>query len=238
MKFSITSSDLTPAYTPVDSLATTHGLDNSINAVRLQPATKRKTVNVKFQVKKINRRTNKNENGVGNEIFTTTVDAHENGVGDDLFTTTVDTQGDTRADCSATNTIDITHNYRKFTIPQEVGVFSGDESSTTLQALGEGVIKILSDQGSIMEWTVLYTPLSSGTTLFPDNYHSAHKSKYYAFYHMGTSESTGRMGFLDYNQREVESIQMKRIHNGEWLTTNQVLVASPIENKHMIRAIS
>jgi hypothetical protein len=90
--------------------------------------------------------------------------------------------------------------------------------------LGEGMIKILSDQGSIMEWTVLYTPLSSGTVLSPDNYHSTHKLKYYAFYHMGTSESTGRMGFLDYNHREVESIQMKRTHNGEWLTTNQVLV--------------
>jgi hypothetical protein len=111
MKFSITASDLTPAYTPANSLATMHGLDNSTNAVRLQPATKRKTVNVKFQVKKMNRRPNKNENGVGNEIFTTTVDkhekgvgneiltttvdAHENEVGNEIFTTTVDAQGDT-----------------------------------------------------------------------------------------------------------------------------------------------
>jgi hypothetical protein len=100
-----------------------------------------------------------------------------------------------------------------------------------LQALGEGVIEILSDQGSIMEWTVLYTPLSSGTVLSPDNYHSTHKSRYYAFYHLGTSESTGKIGFLDYNQREVESIQMKRTHNGEWMTTNQVLVSSPIEKQ-------
>jgi hypothetical protein len=104
--------------------------------------------------------------------------------------------------------------------------------------LGEGVIKNLSDQGSIMEWTVLYTPLSSGTVLSPDNYHSTHKSKYYAFYHLGTSESTGKIGFLDYNQQEVESIQMKRTHDGEWLTTNQVLVSSPIKNKHIIRAVS
>jgi hypothetical protein len=171
-------------------LATMHGLDNSINVVQLQPATKRKTVNVKFQVKKMNRRPNKNENGVGNEIFTTTVDAHEKGVGNEIFTTTVDAQGDTGneiftttvdaqgdtgANCSATNMIDIIHNYRRFEVPQDIGVFSGDESSTTLQALGEGVIKILSDQGSIMEWTVLYTPLSSGTVLSPDNYHSTHE---------------------------------------------------------------
>jgi hypothetical protein len=42
--------------------------------------------------------------------------------------------------------------------------------------------------------------------LSPDNYHSTHKSKYFAFYHLGTSESTGKIGFLDYNQKEVESI--------------------------------
>jgi hypothetical protein len=107
-----------------------------------------------------------------------------------------------------------------------------------LQALGEGVIKILSDQGLIMEWTVRYKPLSSGTVLSPVNYHSTHKSKYYAFYHLGTSVSTGKTGCLDYNQREVESIQMKRTHNGEWMTTNQVLVSSPIENTHIIRSKS
>ena len=90
-----------------------------------------------------------------------------------------------------------------------MSIHSGDESSTTLQALGEGVIKILSDQVSIMERTVLYTPLSSGTVLSPDNYHSTHKSKYFAFYHLGTSNNNGKIGFLDHNQREVESIQMK-----------------------------
>jgi hypothetical protein len=104
--------------------------------------------------------------------------------------------------------------------------------------LGESTIKNLSDQGSIMEWTVLYTPLSSGTVLSPDNYHSAHKLKYFAFYHLGTSESTGKIGFLDYNQKEVESIQMKRTHNGEWLTTNQVLLTHPIENQNVIRAVT
>jgi hypothetical protein len=67
----------------------------------------------------MNRRSNKNENGVGNEIFTT----HENGVGNEIFTATVDAQGVTGANCSATNTIDIIHNYRQFEVPQDVGVF-------------------------------------------------------------------------------------------------------------------
>jgi hypothetical protein len=31
---------------------------------------------------------------------------------------------------------------------------------------------------------------------------------------------------------------MKRTHNGEWLTTNQILVTNPIENKHIIRAVT
>jgi hypothetical protein len=98
--------------------------------------------------------------------------------------------------------------------------------------------KNLADQGSIMEWAVLHTPLSSGTLLSPDNYQTTHKSKYYAFYHLGTSDSTGKIGFLDQNKQEVESIQMKRTHNGEWLITNQILVTNPIENKHIIRAVT
>jgi hypothetical protein len=106
------------------------------------------------------------------------------------------------------------------------------------QALGEGVIKIISDQGSIMNWSVLYTPKSGGTVLSPDNYHCTHKSKYYTFYHLGTSDNIGKMGFVDHNKRKVESIQMKRTSNGEWLTTNQILVASSIENKHIIRAVN
>jgi hypothetical protein len=222
MNFQITSADLNPAYMPASSLATTDVPNHSINAVRLQSNTQRKSVGVKFQVKKISRDINKNENGNGSEIFTTAINA----------------QGDTGANCSATDTIGIKHNYTEFAIPQQVGVFSGDESGATLQALGEGVIKILSDQGSIMEWTVLYTPLSSGTVLSPDNYHSTHKSNYFAFYHLSTSNNNGNIGFLDHNQREVESIQMKHTHNGEWLTTNQLLLPHSIENKHVIRAVS
>jgi hypothetical protein len=54
-------------------------------------------------------------------------------------------QGDTGANCSATDTINIIHNYVEFETPQEVGVFSDDKTGSTLQALGEGVIKIISD---------------------------------------------------------------------------------------------
>jgi hypothetical protein len=145
VNFQITSADLTPAYTPAASLETTDAPNHSINAVRLQSATKRKTVNVKFQVKKMNRSIDKNEKGVGNAIFqfkkiSRNTDKNEHGNEKENFTTTIAAQGDTGANCSATDTIDVIHNYKKFAVPQEVGVFSGDETSTTLQALGEGVI--------------------------------------------------------------------------------------------------
>ena len=118
MNFSTTANDLTPAYTPADSLATTDRTHHSINAVRLNSLTKRKSVRVKFHIKRSSRNT---DNG---EIFTTAINA----------------QGDTGADCSATDTIDIIHNYVEFAIPQDVGVFSADGTGSKLQALGEGVI--------------------------------------------------------------------------------------------------
>jgi hypothetical protein len=154
-----------------------------------------------------------------------------------ILTTTMATQGDIGANCSATDMVDIIHNYVEFETPQEVGVLSDDKTGSTLQALGEGVINIISDQGSIMNRTVLYTPKSSGTVLSPDNYHTTHNSKLFAFYHLGTNNG-GKIGFLDHNKHEVESIQMKRTDNGEWLTTNQILVTSLIENKHIIRAVN
>jgi hypothetical protein len=69
MNFQINSSDLTPAYTPAASLASMDVPNHSINAVRIQSATKRKTVKVKFQIKKMNRSIDKNENENGKEIF-------------------------------------------------------------------------------------------------------------------------------------------------------------------------
>jgi hypothetical protein len=117
MNFQITLADLTPAYTPAASLATTDAPDHSINAVGLQSKTKRKTVNVKFQVKKMNRSIDKNEKGVGNEIFkfkkiSKKIGKNEQGIKNEKFTTTIAAQGDTGANCSATDTIDIIHNYK------------------------------------------------------------------------------------------------------------------------------
>jgi hypothetical protein len=211
----------------------TNSTNHRINAVQIQSNTKRKTVKGKFQVNKMNHQTDNGMilNKINPKSDKTTP------VQKGILTTAMAAQGDIGANCSTTDTIDIIHNYVKFETPQEVGVFSDDKTGSTLQALGEGVTKIISDQGSIMNWTVLYTPNSSGTVLYPDNYHTTHNSKLFAFYHLGTNNQ-GKNGFLDHNKRKVESIQMKRTDNGEWLTTNQILVTSLIENKHIIRAVN
>ena len=220
--FSITGNDLTPAHTSANSLATTYASTHKINAVRIQTSTKRKSASIKFSLRRIIRKE-------GKEHPLSTINTNR---------VVIDAQADTGANISATNKIDIIHNYVKYTKPIEVGVFSeSDETATTLQAVGEGTMKIISDQGSIMNWLVLFTPNSTGTVLSPDNYHQNNLSKYFAFYHMGTSNNDGKIGFLDHNEREIESVQLQRTENGEWMTPNQILIASPT-NKHIVRQVT
>jgi hypothetical protein len=56
-KKSITANDLTPAYMPAKCLASTNSANHTINAVKIQSDTKRKTVKVKFRVNKMNHQT-------------------------------------------------------------------------------------------------------------------------------------------------------------------------------------
>ena len=88
-----------------------------------------------------------------------------------------------------------------------------------------------------MNWSVLYTPKSTGTVLSPDNYHQNNLSKYFSFYHMGNSNNNGKIGFLDHNEREIESIHMQRTQHGEWMTTNQVLIATNA-NMYIVHAMN
>ena len=80
-------------------------------------------------------------------------------------------QGDTEVNVLAATIKSIIHDYWEYGIPVEVGIFLEEtKKDSTLQALGEGKLKIISDQGSVMNWSVLYTPKSTGTVLSPDNY--------------------------------------------------------------------
>jgi hypothetical protein len=84
---------------------------------------------MKFQVKKLS----KKDNG---GILKTAIPV-QTGI---LMKNIPPAQGHTGANCSATDMKEIIHNYEEFPIPQDVGVFSDDETGSTLQALGEGVI--------------------------------------------------------------------------------------------------
>ena len=120
----------------------------------------------------------------------------------------VPAQGDTGANVSATNDILIIHNYFEYYSPSK-GIVFLDEPKTdvvSLVAVGQGIIKIISDQGSVMNWSVLYTPSSTGTVLSPDHYHHSNISRYYSSYHSGSSNRNCKIGFLDNNKKEVESI--------------------------------
>jgi len=57
-------------------------------------------------------------------------------------------QADMSAYVSATNNPDILHEYKPYTTPQVLGVFSasGEQHEDTLMAEGEGIMKIMSDQ--------------------------------------------------------------------------------------------
>ena len=127
----------------------------------------------------------------------------------------VPAQGDTGANVSATKDMSIIHNYFEYDSPAEISVFS-DESKTDIVSLvvvGQGIMKIISNQGSVMNWSVLYPHSSTGTVLSPDYYQQSNISYYYSFYHSGNSNCNGKIGFLDDNKREVESIQIKCSHN-------------------------
>ena len=106
----------------------------------------------------------------------------------------VPAQGDTGANVSAMNSMSSIHDYFTYDTLAPVAVFSGDknEDMVTLEAVGQGVIKIISNQGSVMNWSVIYTPKSSGTVLSPDHYHQSNLACYFTFYHSGNSNHNGK----------------------------------------------
>jgi len=61
-------------------------------------------------------------------------------------------QADTGTNVFTTNNPDVLHEYKQYDTPQVVSVFSasGEQHEDTLMAEGEGVMKIISDQGRIM----------------------------------------------------------------------------------------
>ena len=58
------------------------------------------------------------------------------------------------------------------TTHNQLGLFLEEEADATmLTAVGTGYILIISDQGNIMRWKVVYTPKLNENELSLDNYH-------------------------------------------------------------------
>ena len=76
-------------------------------------------------------------------------------------------QADTGANVSATNDINIIFQYTPFYQPETVQTFIDNYTlpNTDMLVLGFGYIKIKSDDDTILNWPIVYTPQSNGTIL-------------------------------------------------------------------------
>jgi len=131
-QFLITPDGLIPTTIHNSILISTYNKNLYVGAVKMVNFNKQKSINLQFNAKQMNKVSKKAQQ-----------------------TVSISKQGN----ISAINNLSIIHNYLKYDEPVLVGVFSEDTNKEeTLQALGEGHLKTISDQGSVMNWFVLYTP--------------------------------------------------------------------------------
>ena len=160
--YPINGNNLTPINSNNDSLVSLYNRELYSNFIMILKIFKQKTYNLKFGINQIS-----NNSQSGKLIVLPPVKI-----------VIVPAQGDTGANVSTTNDMSIIHRYFEYDTPTEVAVFS-DESKTdviSLKAVGQGIVKIISDQGSVMNWLILYIPCYTGTVLLPDHYHQSNIS--------------------------------------------------------------
>ena len=83
-------------------------------------------------------------------------------------------------------------------------------------------MKMISDQGTIMRWTTVYTSKSTGTVLSPDNYQRSNNPKFNAFQHTGKNNHGS----------------LRQTSNGEWYSPNKVPINNTMENEHQVKQVS
>ena len=193
------------------------------NFMKIEKIFRRKMYNLKFGINQINNKSKSRISIVLPPVKTVIVPA----------------QGDTGANVSATNDKRIIHIYLEYDSPSKFAVFS-DESKTdvmSLIAVEQVTMKIILYQGSVMNWSILYTPSSTGTVISPDHYHQSYIFCHFSLIHSCDANCNGKIAFLDNNERKVESIRMRRTNNGEWMITNQVLVETQ-PNHHIVNVVN
>jgi hypothetical protein len=91
------------------------------------------------------------------------------------------------------------------------------------EAIGIGQLKTISNDNTVMYWTMLHTPNSTGTILSSDEYMMDNPAVH-TFKHQGNKNGTGSIDFTDQSGEIITAIAMKRQHYGLWYTTNPVLL--------------
>ena len=106
-------------------------------------------------------------------------------------------QGDTGANCGATNDVSILWYYKILSRPIPITTYS-DESTDepSCVAIGTGILKIIANDNTITNWTMLHTPGSTGTILSPDRY-MKDTPDVREFRHNGSMDSKGKISFHD-----------------------------------------
>ena len=90
-------------------------------------------------------------------------------------------------------------------------------------ALGFGYIKIISNDDTILNWPIVYTPQSNGTVLSPDNYCQHVEKADTAIVQMSKSTKFGSMNFHSKTGDILTTLQLQQTSNGEWVMINKIM---------------
>jgi hypothetical protein len=133
-------------------------------------------------------------------------------------------QGDTGANCTATNQLDILWNVKWLNTPIPVATYSTDTlGDHACYAVAVGIIKIITDDNSILECQTLYCPQSTGTVLSPHRV-MVDDNRVDGFAHEARRKGSGRIIFFDRNKRTLATLTMHSKLDGIYLTSNPILV--------------
>jgi hypothetical protein len=106
-------------------------------------------------------------------------------------------QGDTGANCGATNDVSILWYYKILSRPIPITTCSNESTDEpSCVAIGTGILKIIANDNTITNWTMLHTPGSTGTILLPDRY-MKDTPDVHEFRHGGSMNSKGKINFHD-----------------------------------------
>ena len=152
-----------------------------------------------------------------------------------------DIQGDSGANTSATNQPEILWCYRPYKRPLPLTTYSQDSSTNQITenhclALGEGIIRLILDDGSVIDFPAMYVPTATGTIISPEHYMHQHE-EIHCWIQEASKFEGGHIRFLDQNQQPVATLNM-RSKNGLWFTTNQTFVRTTTSKDSIITKVS